>query len=178
MQRFIHLIHFSWKVFWNSDSGMPFQKMWTAFALGCPNWTDDPAVISYELETARNQRGQIQDYRGRGCCITSICLLASQASTILAQCGWALSWCKIHRCFNYGLFIQICRCNCCSGPQYIHHIDFHFLRNCVLINGSSTVEKNRVWSCRCTRPLVPMWNVYECVCNSVIFPSYQYKMEK
>ncbi len=40
MQRFIRSIHFSRKVFWNSDSRMPFGKVWTAFTtlLSKLNW--------------------------------------------------------------------------------------------------------------------------------------------
>ncbi len=59
--------------------------------------------------------GQIRTTRG--CRITSICLLVSQASTVLVMCGRALSWCKIHRCFNNSHFIRIYRCNCCNTPQ-------------------------------------------------------------
>ncbi len=53
--------------------------------LCCRNWIDNPAVISWKLETARNCTGRNQDYK-KGCCITSVRLLVSQASLILAVC--------------------------------------------------------------------------------------------
>ncbi len=98
MQWFTCSIHFSQKVFWNSDFGMPFRKVWTAFTtlLSKLNW--QPVVISWELETARNHRGPNQDYRGGR---DYVDLLAGQPSFHnLVVCGRTLSWCKIHRCFN------------------------------------------------------------------------------
>ncbi len=64
-------------------------------SLCSPNWKDDSAAISSELETARNHTGSNRDYKV-GCCIMSIWLLASQASMILAMGGRELSRCKIH----------------------------------------------------------------------------------
>ncbi len=33
--------------------------------LSCPNWTDDPTVVSWEPETAKNRTGLNQEYKGR-----------------------------------------------------------------------------------------------------------------
>ncbi len=63
-------------------------------------------------------RGQIRTIRGVG--ITLCWFACWQAKLPL------FSWCVVeryhgattnHQCFNSGLFIRICRCNCCNTPQ-------------------------------------------------------------
>ncbi len=117
--------------------------------LCCPNWTDDPTAIAWEPETVKNRMEPNQDYKGG--CITSICLLASQASTILVVCGRALPWCKIHRCFIQPLLTNM-------PLQLLQYttVIFYFLGDCVLIYGSSTGEKNTM----CTFPTNFCWHTF------------------
>ncbi len=82
--------------------------------LCCLNWTDNPTAIYWEPVRARNRTGQNKDYKGVSHYIDL--LAGSQTGTILAICGRALSWCKIHWCFNSDFSIRICRCNCCNTP--------------------------------------------------------------
>ncbi len=80
-------------------------------------------------------------------------------------------------------FCYLLKRTACVRPEVWKNHSFSLLQDnapvhTAIIVQQSLAKKNRVWLCWCTRPFVPTWNVYEFVCKSIIFPSYQYKMEK
>ncbi len=106
-------IHFSWKVFWNT-----VHKSVDCIHHSIVRTELTTSQSFLESRNSQKSQGVNQDYKGGGRCrITSLCLLASQASMTLVVWGRVLSWCKIHRCFNSNLFIRICRCYCCNTLQ-------------------------------------------------------------
>ncbi len=107
--------------------------------LCCLNWTNDPAAIPRDLETARNRTRSNQNNKGVSHYID---LLAGQlnfhnfggvwSSIIMVQDPLMLQLRPLHS--NTPLQLL-------QYPMVICRIDFPFLGDCMLINGSSTVKK-------------------------------------